>query len=186
MGITLFQASPFGLSPFANCNFFTRNVSPFHFCLGTHRYLYIFFNTLWKACICCDLSLICPSLLTVIRSRFLHIPENGFFFFCIFIMSESYFVVSLCPISFSSRLQPMILFPFISWSLWMLLQCMFVGWGMWACVFHGLLVSQILWDWNCHMTSSVPFFESKAPWQSCPWMLRSLIYHQWHIRNPLY
>ena len=99
-------------------------------------------------------------------------------------MSESYFVVSLCPISFSSRLQPMILFPFISWSLWMLLQWMFVGWGVWACVFHGLLVSQILWDWNCHMTSSVPFFESKALWQCCPWMFWWLIYHQWHIRYP--
>ena len=55
MGITLFQASPFGLSPFANCNFLTRNVSPFHFCLGIHRYQYVFvfvfvfFNTLWKA-----------------------------------------------------------------------------------------------------------------------------------------
>ena len=58
------------------------------------------------------------------------------------------------------------------------------GVGVWAGVFHGLLVSQILWDWNCHMTSSVPFFESKALWQCCPWMFWWLIYHQWHIRYP--
>ena len=36
------------------------------------------------------------------------------------------------------------------------------GVGVWADVFHGLLGSQILWDWKYHMTSSVPFFESKA------------------------
>ena len=91
--------------------------------------------------------------------------------------------MSICPISFSSHLQPTILFPFISWALWMLLQCMFVGWGC-GQAFSMVLVSQILWDWNCHMTSSDPFFESKALWQSCPSMFWSLIYHQWHIRDP--
>ena len=48
-------------------------------------------------------------------------------------MSESYFIVALCPISFSFCLQPTILFPFISWAVWMLLKCIFVGVGVWAC-----------------------------------------------------
>ena len=48
-------------------------------------------------------------------------------------MSESYFIVALCPISFSFHLQPTILFPFISWALWMLLKCIFVGVGVSTC-----------------------------------------------------
>ena len=89
------------------------------------------------------------------------------FYFLHLLTSESYFFMYLCPTSFSFHLQPVILFHFISWALWMLLQCMFVGvWG-WACVFHDLLVSQILWEWNHHMTSSVSSSVSKALWQSC-------------------
>ena len=137
MGITLFQASPFGLSPFANCHFLTRNVSPFHFCLGIHHYQYVFLipsgrHMLWFV--------FNPPFFTYCDSLQISAdPWKGLFFVCVFIMSESYFVVSLCPISFSSRLQPTILFPFMSWALWMLLQCMFVGWGC------GQVFSMVCW-----------------------------------------
>ena len=53
----------------------------------------------------------------------------------------------------------------LSFHVWGIVNAVAVhvcGVGVWAGVFHGLLVSQILWDWNCHVTSSVPFFESKA------------------------
>ena len=57
------------------------------------------------------MSLIHPSFLTVILADFC-ISLKMAIFFCIFIRSESYFVVSLCPISSSFCLHPVILFPF--------------------------------------------------------------------------
>ena len=59
-------------------------------------------------------------------------------------------------------------------------------WG-WGCghIFHDLLVSQMLWDWNHHTISCVSFCDSRAFWQSYPSMLWLLIYHQWHIRDAL-
>ena len=56
----------------------------------------MFFSSLWKVYDVISISLIHPSWLTLICSKLLCFSVNGiFFFFCIFIMSGSYFTVSL-------------------------------------------------------------------------------------------